>query len=85
MSELPAKKFAKTKLNNDWNKMNKFKNWLCKVDGDNYSAYCKICPKQFAIHSKEINDITSHAEGKKHIQNELIHKKNEVINSYFVT
>lgn len=86
MNEPPAKKFArKTKFNNDWIKMNKFKNWLCKVDGDNYSAYCKICPKQFAIHSKGINDITSHAEGKKHIQNELIHKKNEVINSYFVT
>lgn len=65
MSEPPAKKLSrKTKFNNDWIKIDKFKNWLCKVDGDNYSAYCKICPKQFTIHSKGINDIISHAEGK---------------------
>lgn len=52
-----------TKFNNKWLKSYL---WLDSVDGDEYSAYCKLCKKSISVSNKGEMAITDHANGAKH-------------------
>lgn len=59
-------KYKKTTFNSEWLLKDKFKTWVASVEKDSYSAYCKICLKNFALSNMGEQALTSHMGGKKH-------------------
>ncbi|ELU13087.1 hypothetical protein CAPTEDRAFT_198951 [Capitella teleta] len=52
-----------------WREDEKFKDWIESVEGDKYSAHCKVCKKSIALASMGKNSLYSHARSEKHKPN----------------
>jgi hypothetical protein len=67
-------KLRKTPFQQEWlNKIGAdgipYNTWLAPVRGDDYSAHCTKCNKNFRLETSGIRGVSSHAEGKAHARN----------------
>lgn len=56
--------------------------FLSKVSGNPFKAFCKICRKEFSISHGGLNDIKRHTTGPDHQRLEKMSKKNQTLSTF---
>ena len=55
-------------FNRLWLEQAEYRSWIEECKGDRFSAYCKLCKKQFEVKATGESAVKKHSTGKKHLE-----------------